>query len=97
MLLILRVGGGRQGGGTCQHRLRVEAGIGGAQQNKASDKQARTSQQHERERDFRDDQQVAQAVSGSPFGSAAPAFLESFIDVDFRGVQRGSQTENQAR
>ncbi len=78
-----------------QHVLRVEAGTDRLQSEKALDEQAGADQQHQRDRDFRDDQQAPRATLPRPADRSAPVLLELFAGVHARGLPGRGQTEDQ--
>ena len=75
---------------------RIGADVRALQILEAPHHQARANEQNKRERDFRDDESVAHALT---LGTAAraTAFLEHIDQPRTRNLQRGHQTENDTR
>ena len=61
--------------------LGVEAGINGAQTQKALDHQTCADQQHQRRRYFEDDESAANEVASPAFGRTAPGIFQRLIEV----------------
>ena len=62
-----------------EHVVRIEAGVAVPEGQQALDHHAGAHQQHQRQRDFADDQQAARADTDRAV--AAPAFLERVVEV----------------
>src|SRR5205085_5571648 len=80
--------------------LRLETGINALRLLQAAQEQTRANQQDERQRDLRDDQQIAQAEAPRD-GTARPRqqrrlILEGSDHVRLRGLQRGREAEDEA-
>ena len=75
--------------------MRIESRLHFLETEEALDQQSRADQQHERERHFADEQEVARVCPPMPF-TAAPAFFKRAADVEFRGLQRGREPEENA-
>src|SRR6185503_348685 len=71
----------------------VESGIDLSQVNKTLDQQSRTCEQNKRERDFRNDQQTADAITSATLSTMPPAVLEHFVEVGTRRLQRREESK----
>ena len=70
-----------------EHALRLEAGVDALQPREAGQQQPGGDQQHQRQRDF-NDQQAGTKMTARSDGSWARCF-QRFEDVDARGLHRG--------
>ena len=73
-----------------------EAGVDDEQRLKRANHQARAHEQHERERDLRDDERALRAMLTAPAARAARAALESCDDARPGNLQRGYRSEHEA-
>jgi hypothetical protein len=80
-----------------QQVVGVEAGIEVDGVAQGAQEEARADEQHERERDLRDDERVAQAEAAQPGRRAAGVVLERRDEIGARGVERGGEAEDEAR
>src|SRR5262249_53855270 len=71
----------------------VEAETDALQPRQTSDKQSPAYKQHERERDFEDDQHSARAIRPRAAACAAPALLERFAHAGAGDSQGGREAE----
>ena len=78
-----------------QHVSIVEARIDPHQLHEAADEQPRANQQHDRQRDFCDDQQAAQALATCTRGAGPSAVLERARQVGTRRLQRRNDPEEE--
>jgi hypothetical protein len=79
-----------------QDAIRIEARIDVAQTLKTFNQKPRADEQHERERNFRDDEQAAHTIAPPAFRRAAPALFERLVQVEPRSLQRGREAEDDA-
>ena len=77
-----------------QQVRRVDAHIETIQIEEAAHHEARAGEQHERERNLGDDEHGRPALRAHAARSGSAAFLQHFIHVGLRDVQRGSEPEN---
>ena len=61
------------------------------------DEKPRAAEQHQRERDFGDDQSVAQTIAPRAYGRTSAALLECLSELRPRAGQTGSETEDNSR
>ena len=81
--------------GECVARIHSEIGI--LDRHEAAEHQAGADQERERERDFGDDEDVAHALRFSAGCANATAFLQCIDQLRLRCLQRGKQSEDDAR
>ena len=75
--------------------MRVEARIDRLQLQEGAKQQPRADQQQQRERDFGDDEQTAQAVLHSA-GRSARILLQRFVNIGSRYLPRRRESEHNA-
>ena len=95
-LLAFLVARGRQRDFHRQHLVGAESGIHLLKLPQAADQQAGADEQHDRHRDFGDDQQLARAAADRRALRAA-AFLQRVVEVLLRQVEGRHQAEQHAR
>jgi hypothetical protein len=78
-----------------QHAAGVEAEVHTLQRQRGANQQAGADQQHQRQRDFRHDQQLSSAIVRDPHATAA-ATAQHPMRVGARGSPRWHQAEQQA-
>ncbi len=86
---------GRKLEGHRQEVLSPEAGVDREHAREALHQQPRAHEEHERERDLGDDEQVAHAARATRAG-AARALLHRLLQVGARGRERGREAEDDA-
>ena len=77
--------------------VRVEAGIDAAERDGRADQQRGSDQQHERERDFDDDEHRAHLVLPEAGAGPSRALLQRGRQIGLRALQRRDQAEDDAR
>ena len=79
-----------------QHPLRVEPDVRVLQLQETLDQQPRPDEQQQRHGDFGDDQNVAHVLA-RPARAGTPAFFQRLVQVGLRDLNRGRESEQQAR
>ena len=80
-----------------EHVVRVEAGIDVAQRNEGADEQRSADEQHQRERDFADDEQGARLALAESGAGAVAAFLQRGVEVGTRGADGRERVRRECR
>ena len=91
-----RVAGARDGDLERHDARRVPAGVDRLQGEEAPRHQAGADQQDDRDRDLGGDEDVAQAAALAP-GPGAASFVERVLEPDGGGLERGRESEEDAR
>ena len=73
---------------TCRHRFHP------VHREEAAHHEARAGEQDQRQRELRDDQAPPSSAARACHRTPSAAFLQRFVDVDARHVQRRRQTED---
>src|SRR5437868_7958707 len=76
--------------------MRVETGIHTSQVEKTSDQKSSANEQHDRKRNFGDDEKLTQAATTRWGARTAPAFFERLAQVADRNMHGRSQAEDHA-
>ena len=76
----------------------VESGVDALHADEAANEQRRADEQHERQRDFADDEAVAQALPASARArTAAARVAQRLVEVRSRRLKRRREAEQQSR
>ena len=80
----------------CQKVLRVETRIHCLQTIKTLDQQARTDEQHERQRDLSNYKKIAQVMAARTAANILATFFERVVKIETRRFQRRYESEDNA-
>jgi hypothetical protein len=76
--------------------FRLEAALGAQHSGETLQHQRRSRQQHYRQGDFCNNQQIARAARGGPGSRSTGAFLQRLVQVGSRELKRRGQAEEHA-